>query len=370
MKKSLVLLLLVTAVTMSSCKSKYPNLEDGLYAEFVTNKGTFVAKFYHEATPLTVANFIELAEGKHEMMDSIYKGKPFYDGLTFHRVMKGFMIQGGDPLGSGQGNAGFRFPDEFVDSLKHDKKGLLSMANGGPATNGSQFFVTLVPTPWLDNDHTIFGEIVIGQEIVDSIGLVPVESPSNKPLDPVVIETVTIINKGVTVPSFPTEMENLEIEKKELAQRLAKVAETTASEMAALKTDSETLESGLQVHWKHRGKGAKPQDGSKIKMNYVGYLPDGTLFDTCILEIAEKYNQVNPERLAKGQYGPTISDYGKEAKLIPGFREGLNLMSIGDNTVLFVPSHLAYAEQGIRGLIPPNTDLIFELEVVEILEEK
>ena len=363
-------MLLVTAVTMSSCKSKYPNLEDGIYAEFVTNKGTFVAKFYHDATPLTVANFVELAEGKHELADTLYKGKPFYDGLTFHRVMKEFMIQGGDPLGNGQGNPGFRFPDEFVDSLRHDRKGLLSMANGGPATNGSQFFVTLVPTPWLDDKHTIFGEIVIGQEVVDSIGLVSVESPSNKPLEPIIIETVTIINKGIKTPSFAVEMEKLEKTKQELIQRLANVAETTASEMAALKLESKTLESGLQIHWKHKGKGAKPAEGSKIKMNYIGYFADGKLFDTSVLEVAKEYNKVNPERLAKGGYGPTVSGYGKEAKLIPGFREGLNLMSIGDNIVLFIPSHLAYGEQGLRGVIPPNTDLVFELELVEIFVEQ
>lgn len=366
MKKSLVLFLLVTAVTMTSCKSKYPNLDNGLYAEFVTNKGTFVAKFYEKATPLTVANFVELAEGTHELTDSIYKGKPFYDGLTFHRVMLDFMIQGGDPLASGLGNPGFRFPDEFVDSLKHDRKGLLSMANGGPATNGSQFFITLNETPWLNNKHTIFGEIVIGQEVVDSIGSVPVDSGTNKPLDPVVIEAVNIINKGATVPSFATEMENLEKANQELALRLAKVAETTAGELAALKPEAETLESGLQVYWKHRGKGVKPEDGSKVKMSYIGYFADGRLFDTSVLEIAEKYNKVDEKRLAEGRYGPTVSDYGKEARLIPGFREGLNLMAVGDKTVLFVPSHLAYGEQGIRGVIPPNSDLIFQLELVEI----
>ena len=370
MKKSLFLLLLVTVVTMTSCKTKYPNLDNGLYAEIVTNKGTFVAKLYHEATPLTVANFVELAEGTHEMVDTAYQGKPFYSGLTFHRVMEGFMIQGGDPAGTGSGSPGYRFPDEFVDSLRHDRKGLLSMANYAPGgTNGSQFFVTLAETPWLNDRHSIFGEIVLGQEVVDSIGSVPVDASNNMPLEPVVIETVNIINKGVTVPSFSTEMEKIEKVKQELALRLAKVAEETANELSALKPQAETLESGLQVFWKHKGKGAKPADGSKIRMNYIGYFADGKLFDTSHLEIAEKYNQVDQKRLAEGRYGPTVSDYGKEARLIPGFREGLNLMSIGDNVVLFVPSHLGYGEQGIRGVIPPNTDLIFELELVDIFEQ-
>jgi peptidylprolyl isomerase len=367
MKKSLFLLLLVTVVTMTSCKSKYPNLDNGLYAEIVTNKGTFVAKLYHEATPLTVANFVELAEGTHQMVDSAYKGKPFYNNLTFHRVMKDFMIQGGDPAGTGSGSPGYRFPDEFVDSLRHDRKGILSMANYAPGgTNGSQFFVTLAETPWLNDRHSIFGEIVIGQEVVDSIALVPVDGGTNMPLDPVVIETVNIINKGVKAPSFSEEMEKVEKAKQELAMRLAEVAKTTANALSEYKTKVETMESGLLVHWKQRGKGIKPEDGSKIKMNYAGYFEDGRLFDTSSLEIAEKYNMVDQKRLAEGRYGPTVSDYGKEARLIPGFREGLNLMSVGDQTVIFVPSHLAYGEQGIRGVIPPNTDLVFELEVVEI----
>jgi len=371
MKKSLFLLLLVTVVTMTSCKTKYPNLDNGLYAEIVTNKGTFVAKLYHEATPLTVANFIELAEGTHQMVDTAYKGKPFYNNLTFHRVMKDFMIQGGDPAGTGSGSPGYRFPDEFVDSLRHDRKGLLSMANYAPGgTNGSQFFVTLAETPWLNDRHSIFGEIVMGQEVVDSIGSVPVDGSNNMPLDAVVIETVNIINKGVKAPSFSDEMEIIEKANKELALRLAKVAETTAAEISAVKPEAETLESGLQVYWKHRGKGVKPEDGSKIKMNYIGYFADGNLFDTSHLDIAEKYNKVDQKRLAEGRYGPTVSDYGKEARLIPGFREGLNLMAVGDKTVLFVPSHLAYGEQGIRGVIPPNTDLVFELEIVEIFVQE
>jgi len=359
-------MLLLTVVIMTSCKSKYPNLADGLYAEVVTNKGTFVAKLYHEATPLTVANFVELAEGTHEMVDSAYKGKPFYNNLTFHRVMKDFMIQGGDPEGTGSGSPGFRFPDEIVDTLIHDRKGLLSMANYGPGgTNGSQFFVTLKETPWLDKIHSIFGEVVMGQEVVDSIGLVPVAG-ANKPVDAVVIKTITIINKGVTVPSFSAEMEKVEQKKIETAVRLAKHAEATATRLNALKADVETLESGLMVYWKNKGKGVKPEDGSKIKMTYAGYFADGTLFDTSRLEVAEAYNMVDQKRLAQGFYGPTVSDYGKEARLIPGFREGLNLMAVGDETVLFIPAHLAYAEQGIPNVIPPNSDLIFELELVEI----
>ncbi|MEM7185401.1 MAG: peptidylprolyl isomerase [Bacteroidota bacterium] len=366
MKNILVLAFLVGAITLTSCKSKYPNLDDGLYAEFVTNKGTFVAKFYHETTPLTVANFVELAEGKHPMVDTTYAGKPYYDGLIFHRVIKDFMIQGGDPLANGSGNPGYRFPDEFIDTLKHDRKGLLSMANSGPGTNGSQFFITLKETPWLDGKHTIFGEIVVGQEIVDAIGAVETSQPGDVPVSEVVIETVTVMNKGVDAPSFTAEMEKIEEEKRAKEAAMQLIANATSEEHNKLKEQAETLETGLQMYWVHRGKGVKPEDGSKIRMNYAGYLTDGTLFDTCILEIAEKYDQVDVNRLARGLYGPTVSDYGKEARLIPGFREGLNMMAVGDKTVLFIPSHLGYGPRGAGGVIPPDADLVFELELVDI----
>jgi cyclophilin family peptidyl-prolyl cis-trans isomerase len=372
MKKILLLSLLALTVSMTSCKSKYPNLENGLYAEFVTNKGTFVAKFYFEATPLTVANFVELAEGKHEMVDSAYAGKPYFNGLTFHRVIKDFMIQGGDPSGDGSGNPGYRFPDEIVDSLKHTKKGILSMANSGVATNtnGSQFFITLKETPWLDGKHTIFGEIVLGQEIVDSIGNIETTKPGDKPVEAILIQEVNIINKGVTVPSFTTEMEKIETAKKEREEHLYRVAAAQARALNDLKELADQFHSGLKVFWSNKGDGVKPDEGSKIRMNYAGYLDDGTLFDTNILEIAEKYDVMDPQRQTRGLYGPIVSDYSKEARLIPGFREGLLQMSVGDKTILYIPSHLAYGEQGIPNVIPPNSDLVFELELVDIFVQE
>jgi cyclophilin family peptidyl-prolyl cis-trans isomerase len=370
MKKILLLSLLALTVSMTSCKSKYPNLENGLYAEFVTNKGTFVAKFYFEATPLTVANFVELAEGKHEMVDSAYTGKPYFNGLTFHRVIKDFMIQGGDPSGDGSGNPGYRFPDEIVDTLKHTKKGLLSMANAGVATNGSQFFITLKETPWLDGKHTVFGEIVVGQEIVDSIGMVETTKPGDKPVIAVVIQEVNIINKGVTVPSFTSEMEKIEAAKKEREDRLYRVAAATARGLNDLKELADELPSGLKMFWRNKGDGVKPEEGSKIHMNYSGFLDDGTLFDTNVVEIAEKYDAVDPQKLERGLYVPTVSDYSKEARLIPGFREGLLQMSVGDKTILYIPAHLAFGEQGIPNVIPPNSDLVFELELVDIFVQE
>ena len=187
MKKGAFLILILSLGLASCQENNYPNLEKGVYAEFNTNKGIFVAKLYHEETPLTVANFVELAEGRNELVDSAYKGKKYYDGLTFHRIIKNFMIQGGDPLGTGSGNPGYTFPDEFSDNLKHDKKGILSMANSGPGTNGSQFFITLKETPWLDGKHSVFGEIAIGQDVVDSLGLVETSKPGDKPVEAVII---------------------------------------------------------------------------------------------------------------------------------------------------------------------------------------
>lgn len=374
MKKLLVLLILATT-TLTSCKSKYPNLENGLYAEFVTNKGTFVTKFY-EDTPLTVANFIELAQGTHPLVDSAYKGKPFYNGLGFHRIIKDFMIQGGDPLGNGSGNPGYKFPDEIVDSLKHSKKGILSMANSGPATNGSQFFITLKETPWLDGKHTVFGEIVIGQEIVDSIGSVATSKPGDKPVEPVIIQEVNIINKGVTAPSFSAEMEKMEAIKKEKEEALMKVAENTLKELDVFKKQAETLPSGLQIYWNQRGKKPKPAEGSMIKMSYNGYFEDGRLLDTSSEEIAKKYDMWDHRRSSANQYGPTLAQYSKDAQLIAGFKEGLLMMSQGDKATLFIPSHLAYGAQGLRDprsgqeIVPPDMGLIFELELVEVVEKE
>jgi cyclophilin family peptidyl-prolyl cis-trans isomerase len=202
MKKVSFLFVCALILGLTSCKEDYPDLEDGLYAEFNTSKGTFLTELYYEQTPITVANFVSLAEGKsHSVLDSAYRGKKFYDGLIFHRVIKDFMIQTGDPKGDGSGNPGYRFPDEIIDSLSHDSKGTLSMANAGPGTNGSQFFVTLAPTPWLDGRHTVFGKVVQGQEVVDSIGLVET-GDRDRPVQEVKIESVKIIRKGKDAKNF------------------------------------------------------------------------------------------------------------------------------------------------------------------------
>ncbi|GHC54154.1 peptidylprolyl isomerase [Ulvibacter litoralis] len=368
MKKATFLLVLLT-LTFASCQNKYPDLEKGVYAEFVTNKGTFVAKLYNDKTPLTVANFVGLSEGTNDMVDSLYKGKKFYDGLSFHRIIKDFMIQGGDPKGDGSGNPGYRFPDELDPELRHDKKGVLSMANSGPGTNGSQFFVTLKETPWLNGRHTVFGEVVLGQEVVDSIGSLPTTKPGDKPVEPVTIQTVNIINtSGQKIPMFSAEMEKIELEKKAKAEKMKKVASETAVALNELKAKADELPSGVKVHFTAKGEGVQPNEGAKVKINYAGYLADGTLFDSNIREVEEKYDMLNATKVAKNGYVPMVSDYSKDAALIPGFKEGLLSMSIGDKATIFIPSQLGYGEQGAGGVIPPNSDLVFELELVGLAD--
>lgn len=357
------------ALTLFACQEeKYPDLENGVYAEFITNKGTFVAKLYHDQTPKTVANFVDLAEGKNALVDEQYKGKPYFDSLIFHRVIKDFMIQGGDPLGNGTGNPGYSFPDEFVDTLLHDKKGILSMANSGPATNGSQFFITVRETPHLNGRHTVFGEIVIGMDIVEAISLVPT-GERDKPIDDVIIEKLNIIRKGnVTLNSFEKEMEEVEKERLAKEERLSKVKSETAAMYLDLKENAEELPSGLKMVVTKNGEGPQPKEGQRITMNYEGYLTDGTLFDSSKLEVAEKYEMVDERRLQAGQYAPMPAEYSLNAGLIAGFKEGMLKMKKGDEAVLFIPPHLGYGESGAGNVIPPNAELIFKIEIVDIIE--
>ncbi len=373
MKQLNLLFIAIATLIISSCNDKYPDLKDGIYAEFITSKGTTVAELNFEETPLTVANFIALAEGKQEAVDSIYKGKKFYDGTIFHRVIKDFMIQGGDPKGTGQGNPGYKFADEIVDSLQHSKKGILSMANSGPATNGSQFFITLKETPWLNGRHTVFGEVVLGQDVVDSIGTVKTTRPGDKPTDTIFLQQVKIHRKGAKAKSFDApavfkaETEKIAKEKEEKEAAMKAALKERKEKYEALKPTAETLESGLQIIHNVKGTGQALKSTDKVGVYYAGYLSNGKLFDTNIIDLAKETGTFNQRRASGGGYAPMAVPYNNEARMIPGFKEGiLSMKNIGDKSTFFIPSALGYGERG-GGPIPPNTDLIFEVEFKEIV---
>ncbi len=374
MRTKSIFLLLTLAFSLISCKEEYPELEDGMYAEFNTSMGPIVAELYFEETPMTVANFVSLAEGTSKMVDSTFKGKKYYDGLVFHRIIDGFMIQGGDPTGTGSGGPGYKYPDEFVDSLSHDSKGILSMANAGPGTNGSQFFITLAPVEQLDGRHTVFGKIVKGQDVVDSIGKVET-GPRDRPVKDVVMNEVNIIRKGSAAKDFEaekvfeTKLADVEAKKEAEAKKMQELAAKKAKEFKALEPKADSLESGLKIYFETKGDGEKPKNGQQVNVNYEGYFADGTIFDTNKEEVAKEMDIYNEQRAMKGGYGPMPMVYGPDAPMIPGFKEGIQQMSVGDEAVIWIPSHLGYGERGAGSVIPPNTDLIFRIKLVEMAEE-
>jgi len=373
MKKVSFLFVFTLILGLTSCKEDYPDLQDGIYAEINTSKGTFVAELYYEQTPITVANFVALAEGKSTMVGDSIQGKKFYDGLIFHRVIKDFMIQTGDPLGTGSGNPGYRFPDEIVDSLTHDSKGILSMANAGPGTNGSQFFVTLAPTPWLDGRHTVFGRVVEGQQVVDSIGQVET-GDRDRPVNEVKIESVRIIRKGKAANNFDApktfeeRLAGITAETEQLEARQKERMTEDSQRFLALKEDAQELESGLQIHFLEKGEGPKPGDNDMVQVYYEGYFTDGKPFDTNREELSKELGVFNQSRKDQRGYEPMVTPYGPAAQMIPGFKEGMQQMRVGDKAVVFIPSHLAYGPAGAGDVIPPNSDLIFVIEMVGIVE--
>ncbi|WP_395077782.1 peptidylprolyl isomerase [Flavobacterium sp.] len=342
-----------------SCNSEHSKLPDGMYAEIETSKGKILLQLEFEKTPVTVANFVSLAEGKNDMVSEKFKGKKFYNGLKFHRVLPNFMIQGGDPDGNGSGGPGYKFKDEFLDDLKMDKAGILAMANAGPGTNGSQFFITHNETNYLNGRHTVFGHVVTGQEVV------------NKIAQDDQITSIEIIRKGASAKKFDAQKvfkDYFDAEVSIKKESDAKYKKTITDKMAyfsGLKSSAVKTESGLMYSVVQKGNGKKAKAGTPIYFHYAGYFEDGNLFDTSYENVSRDFGKLDPNRAAAKQYIPLEFQAGKKDGMIPGFIEGLEIMSFGEKIVVFIPSNLAYGAQGAGGVIPPNTNLIFELELFE-----
>lgn len=356
MKK--IFLSILTVTLLLACKSQYPDLDAGLYADIQTDKGTILIKLAHVEAPITVANFISLSEGNNPMVSDEFKSKKFYNGLKFHRVIADFMIQGGDPLGVGSGGPGYRFDDEFSE-LTHKGPGILSMANSGPATNGSQFFITHKATPWLDGKHTVFGAVVQGQEVVDSIA------------QDDLINEINIIRKGSDARKFDAPeifknyFDNREAIAKEKEAKQVKIRAQNIAKFDSLKETSTLTKTGLQYIITTSGKGKTVTSTNKAMVHYAVYFADGTLLETSNEEIAKQNDIFNLQKLNAGMYSPIMAKVGPEDRMIDGFKEGIRLLNEGDRATLFLPYKLAYGEEGSRG-IPPQSDLIFEVEVTSV----
>ncbi len=363
MKIVKILVIAFLALTFSCKPTKYTNLEKGLYANMHTNKGDILLKLEFEKVPVTVGNFVSLADGTNTYVTDSLKGKPYYNGVLFHRVVKNFVIQGGDPTGTGEGDPGYKFMDEFPKDengnllLKHDRAGILSMANSGPSTNGSQFFITLRATPKLDGKHSVFGSVVKGQDVVNSI----VQNDT--------ILEVEIVKIGASAKRFNAAKafsDGYEVFAKKVLEASAK----TKREIEAYREKATELPSGLKMYIIETKNGISPKKGVKVTVNYAGYFTDGKLFDTSFKDVAKAYGVYSEVRDKQHGYAPFTTVYSSEARLIPGFKEGLQQLKIGDKAMLFIPAHLGYGAQGAGNVIPPNTDLVFVVELVDTVSKK
>ena len=347
MKKAIALILVCSSLIASAQKKPKQKLSkmdkeflktqaDGMYAKMTTNRGDIYLLLEFEKIPMTTANFVGLSEG---VIKNTAKadGVPFYDGLKFHRVIPKFMVQGGDPLGTGQGGPGYKFPDEFDTTLKHSGPGILSMANAGAGTNGSQFFITHVETPWLNNKHTIFGHVVKGQDVVDAI-------QQNDTL-----KTVTILRKGKKAEEFDA-AKVFEFEKGNVSKKAEEKAK--AEQVAMDKTLNEkyagakVTASGLRYIVEKEGTGASPLATNQVTVHYTGTLLNGKKFDSSV-------DRGQPATFPLNQ-------------VIPGWTEGLQLMKVGGKTKFIIPPALGYGAAGAQGVIPPNAWLIFDVELLDV----
>ncbi|WP_031426170.1 peptidylprolyl isomerase [Flavimarina sp. Hel_I_48] len=309
-------------------------MQDGIYAKFHTPKGEILVQLTYKKTPGTVGNFVALAEGNLENKAKD-QGNPYYDGLKFHRVIPDFMVQGGDPQGSGSGGPGYKFDDEFHPELKHDTAGTLSMANAGPGTNGSQFFITHGATPWLDNKHTVFGKVVEGQDVVDAI----------KQGD--TMDQVEIIRQGDEAENFNA-VEAFRTFEGSREKRLAEEKQKSEAALDKIAAGFDKTDSGLRYKIIQKGDGKKAEKGKTVSVHYKGQLADGTVFDS-----SYKRNEPIDFQLGSGQ-------------VISGWDEGVAMLQIGDKARFVIPSDLGYGSRGAGGVIPPDATLIFDVELMGI----
>lgn len=309
-------------------------MKDGIYAAIHTQKRILTLQLHYKKTTATVGNFVGLAEGSlaNEVKQT---GTPYYDGLNFHRVIPDFMVQGGCPQGSGVGGPGYQFDDEIDPSLRHHKAGILSMANAGPGTNGSQFFITHVPTPWLDGKHTVFGCVVEGQEIVDSIAQGDI------------IDKIEIQRIGKDAQDWDA-VTAFNSYKQKAQERIEAQIEKQAEELNKESAGFQQTDSGLRFQIIQEGTGQQAAAGQTVSVHYKGQLLDGTVFDS-------SYKRQQPIDFVLGQ-----------GQVIPGWDEGVSLLKVGDKARFVIPSDLAYGSRGAGGVIPPDSALIFDMELVAV----
>lgn len=309
-------------------------MQDGIYAKFTTSRGSILVKLTHDKTPGTVGNFVGLAEGQLEN-STFPMGKPYYNGMKFHRVIPDFMIQGGCPQGTGIGGPGYQFDDEFHPELRHDGPGVLSMANAGPGTNGSQFFITHVETPWLDGKHTVFGHVIEGQDVVDAI----VQGDTIDSLE--IIRVGEEAQKWNAIEAFRTfegsREARLAVEKQRAEEALEKLA-----------AGFQKTESGLRYQIIQKGSGKQAEKGKKVSVHYQGALDNGMVFDS-------SYKRKEPIDFTLGI-----------GQVIEGWDEGIALLQVGDKARFVIPSYLGYGSRGAGGVIPPDATLVFDVELMDV----
>ncbi len=337
----LVLLAVFCGLADQGAAAGEKKMKDGLYAKLVTSRGDILLRLYGDKTPLTVINFVSLAEGTMHLGGASKPTRiPFYDGLTFHRVVKDFMIQGGCPLGNGHGGPGYTFPDEIVDDLRFDRPGLLAMANAGPDTNGSQFFITHVATPFLNGKHTIFGEVVEGQDVVNAIQQGDT------------IEHVEIIRQGKKAEQFKTGQEAFDRALKKIEKEKKKAEQDaydkTVKMIKKKWPEARHTHSGMYFLVTREGEGDTPTPGTTVTAHYTGrLLANGRKFDS-------SYDRGEPIRFQVGV-----------GRVIKGWDEALIHMKRGEKRTLIIPPRLAYGDRGAGGVIPPGAWLVFDVELVD-----